>query len=88
VNGRCQLYPRGSISFKASIPGDWLREPGGASPATSFATLNEAEGAHIVKALERCGWQGSGERGAAKLLDMSTTTLESRIKRMGLTRPS
>jgi len=68
--------------------GDWLREPGGASPATSFPTLGEAERAHIVKALEQCGWRVSGEQGAAKLLDMPATTLESRMKRMGLTRPS
>ncbi len=68
--------------------GDWLREPGGAPPSAAFPTLDETERAHIVKALEQCGWRVSGEQGAAKLLDMPATTLESRMKRMGLTRPS
>ena len=68
--------------------GDWLREPGDALPATSFPTLDEAERAHIVKALEQCGWRVSGEQGAAEILDVPATTLDYRMKRLGISRPS
>lgn len=64
--------------------GDWLREPGGASPATSFPTLDEAERAHIVKALQQCGWRVSGEQGAAEILGVPATTLNYRMKRLGI----
>ena len=68
--------------------GDWLREPGGASPATSFPTLDEAERLHILKALEASGWRVSGEQGAAEILDVPATTLDYRMKRLGISRPS
>ena len=52
--------------------------------ATTAATLEEAEREHIVRALERCGWRIRGSNAAAELLGMKPTTLESRIKKLGL----
>jgi transcriptional regulator with GAF, ATPase, and Fis domain len=48
-------------------------------------TLEEAERAHIVRALERCNWRIRGSRGAADQLDIKPTTLESRMKKLGIT---
>jgi DNA-binding NtrC family response regulator len=48
-------------------------------------TLEEAERAHIVRALQRCNWRIRGPHGAAEQLDIKPTTLESRIKKLGIT---
>jgi formate hydrogenlyase transcriptional activator len=48
-------------------------------------TLEEAERAHIVRALERCNWRIRGAHGAAEQLDIKPTTLESRMKKLGIT---
>ena len=42
----------------------------------------------IIEALERTGWRVSGPRGAAHALGLKPTTLEARMKRLGITRPS
>ncbi len=53
----------------------------------SAQTLEEVERRHIQQVLERTGWRVSGEHGAARILGLKPTTLESRMKRMGLRRP-
>ena len=50
-------------------------------------TLEEAERAHIVAALVQTGWRIRGVSGAAMLLDIKPTTLESRMQRLGIRRP-
>jgi transcriptional regulator with GAF, ATPase, and Fis domain len=45
-------------------------------------TLEEAERAHIVRALQRCNWRIRGTHGAAEQLDIKPTTLESRMKKL------
>src|SRR5712672_2867851 len=52
--------------------------------ANAAGTLEDAEREHIVRALERSGWRIRGSNAAAELLGMKPTTLESRIKKLGL----
>jgi formate hydrogenlyase transcriptional activator len=47
-------------------------------------SLDEAERAIILQAVEQCDWRIRGSKGAAALLDIKPTTLESRIKKLGL----
>jgi formate hydrogenlyase transcriptional activator len=47
-------------------------------------SLDEAEVTIIRQAVERCNWRIRGANGAAALLNMKPTTLESRIKKLGL----
>jgi formate hydrogenlyase transcriptional activator len=47
-------------------------------------TLEEAEREHILQALQRCGWRIRGSNAAAELLGIKPTTLESRMKKLGL----
>jgi formate hydrogenlyase transcriptional activator len=47
-------------------------------------SLDEAERAIILQAVEQCHWRIRGSNGAAALLDIKPTTLESRIKKLGL----
>jgi formate hydrogenlyase transcriptional activator len=56
-------------------------------PAEVF-TLEELERRHIRAVLERARWVIEGAEGAARLLDMSPSTIRSRMKRLGITRPS
>jgi len=55
--------------------------------ADGVATLDDVQRAHILDTLERTGWQVSGVRGAAELLSVKPTTLESRMKKLGIQRP-
>ncbi len=47
-------------------------------------SLEGAERAIIQQALDQCNWRIRGPNGAATLLDIKPTTLESRIKKLGL----
>ena len=50
-------------------------------------TLEEVERKHIIKVLESTSWRVSGERGAARILGMKPTTLESRLVKLGISKP-
>jgi transcriptional regulator with GAF, ATPase, and Fis domain len=52
--------------------------------AVTAGSLDEAERAIILQALEQCNWRIRGSNGAAVILDIKPTTLESRIKKLGL----
>ncbi len=52
------------------------------------ATLYDSERLHILQALERGGWRIYGPLGAANRLGINPSTLRSRMKRLGLARPS
>jgi formate hydrogenlyase transcriptional activator len=47
-------------------------------------SLDEAERTIILQALKQCNWRIRGSTGAAALLDVKPTTLESRIKKLEL----
>ena len=47
-------------------------------------SLDDSEREIIIQALEQCNWRIRGSNGAAALLDIKPTTLESRIKKLGL----
>ncbi|MCK5709080.1 MAG: sigma 54-interacting transcriptional regulator [Deltaproteobacteria bacterium] len=50
--------------------------------------IQEIERRNIILALEKTNWRVSGEKGAAALLGMPSTTLSSRIKALGIKRPA
>ena len=66
--------------------GDW--PPAAAKPpgAAADLSLEEVEKNHIIEVLEMTGWRVSGERGAAKILGLKPTTLEARMKKLGIRR--
>ena len=69
-------------------PADRMRTPAGL-PAERGAgrTLEETERARILEVLEETKWRVSGPKGAAVRLGLKPTTLESRMKRLGIRRP-
>ncbi len=54
----------------------------------TIRTLEEAERAHILSALEKTGWRIAGKGGAAEILDLKRTTLLSKMKKLGIQRPA
>ena len=49
--------------------------------------LEAVERNHIINVLNQTSWRVSGQKGAADLLGLKPTTLESRMKKLGITRP-
>jgi transcriptional regulator with GAF, ATPase, and Fis domain len=70
--------------------GDWLPKPASTNdPGEGVVpTMEELERRHVLQVLERTGWRVSGEKGAAKLLGLKPTTLESRMKKLNIARPA
>ena len=66
--------------------GEWLPKPRVTPTGARVPTLEELESEQIIKTLEMTGWRVSGEKGAAKLLGMKPTTLEARMKKLGIKR--
>jgi transcriptional regulator with GAF, ATPase, and Fis domain len=48
--------------------------------------LNDLEKDHIIAVLDKTNWKVSGEKGAAKILGLNATTLEARMKKLGIER--
>jgi formate hydrogenlyase transcriptional activator len=67
---------------------DHLVAPVADARTKTATTLEEIERQHILSVLERVGWRVSGEGGAASILGLKRTTLEARMSRLGISRPS
>lgn len=65
---------------------DWLDMPNQTPEGGQPATLEQFERDHIVRALEHAGWKVSGAKGAADILGLKPTTLEARMKKLGIRR--
>jgi formate hydrogenlyase transcriptional activator len=55
--------------------------------AAGAVTLNDAEREHILEALRETHWVLGGPNGAAARLAMKRTTLQSKMKKLGIARP-
>jgi len=62
-------------------------EAAGVAETAPRPTLAAAERGQMLAALDQTGWRIRGPAGAAALLGLQPTTLESRIKKLGLSRP-
>jgi formate hydrogenlyase transcriptional activator len=58
-------------------------EPAGAH----LSTLEEVERQHILRVLRETSWRVAGGNGAAALLGMKRTTLQARMRKLGIRRP-
>jgi PAS domain S-box-containing protein len=54
------------------------------SDVSALANLKEVERSHVLAALEKTGWRVSGPGGAAEILDMKRTTLQAKMKKLGI----
>jgi formate hydrogenlyase transcriptional activator len=75
------LSPRGRFELGAVVAA-----PAGGSSKPQARSLEDLERQHIAAVLEETGWRVSGERGAAKILGLKRTTLEARMRKLGIVR--
>ncbi len=83
----------GRVNLERALP-----EPGGNAPARGTAAapdavlsdndLKELEKNNILRALKKTGWKVSGKDGAAAMLGVPPSTLNSKIKAFGIDIPS
>ena len=67
-------------------PIDWLSPSAAKAGQGKPLTLDEVERQHILDVLEQTSWRVSGEKGAAAILGLKPTTLEARMKKLGIER--
>jgi|RhiMethySRZTD1v2_1073278.scaffolds.fasta_scaffold27118_3 formate hydrogenlyase transcriptional activator len=65
-----------------------LPSPAAGSKTIPGRSLEHVERDHIIAVLESVGWRVSGDRGAASVLGLKRTTLEARMRKLGISRPS
>jgi formate hydrogenlyase transcriptional activator len=58
------------------------------SDSSKHTTMEDAEREHILATLRATNWTISGPGGAAAILGMKRTTLQSRMKKLGISRPN
>ena len=84
----------GELNLDSALPAGSLKmartatapEADGDGRVLTHKELLDLERSNIVAALEKSGWRVSGEKGAARLLGVPSTTLSSRIKTLGIKR--
>ncbi len=82
---RAVILAKGPV-LKIDMPANAIAA---AIPAKShLASLEEVERDHILRVLEASGWRVRGENGAAAVLGLKPSTLESRMTKLGIRRPS
>ena len=67
-------------------PIEWLSSSDGKAGQAKTHTLQEAERQHIVDVLGQTSWRVSGPKGAAAVLGLKPTTLEAKMKKLGIER--
>jgi transcriptional regulator with GAF, ATPase, and Fis domain len=88
---RAMILNRGPVLHVAikAAPSPAVRSrPDEVAEDASAGTLKDREREQILQALQQTGWRIRGAGGAAERLGIKPTTLESRMKRLGLKRPT
>jgi transcriptional regulator with GAF, ATPase, and Fis domain len=78
---RAVLLNRGDVIHTIVLPGAFAKEE---SPKTSLTSMEEVERGHIIQVLRQCKGKIAGKGGAAEFLKMHASTLNSRIKKLGI----
>jgi len=80
-----RLRPRRSFRRRSSSSSVSFTSLTSSNP--SISTLEEAERQHILRALKQTQWRIAGPKGAAMLLGIKRTTLQARMRKLGIRRP-
>jgi two-component system, NtrC family, response regulator HydG len=81
---RSVLLTRAEVIDFIELDGEVIAPSGGMRQRKRIKTMWENERDHILAALEMSKWKIYGEGGAAQILDMHVSTLNSRIKKLGI----
>ena len=66
--------------------GDWFSRLESEDSQKYILSMQDLERKHILKVLDLTSWRVSGKGGAAEILDLKPTTLEARMKKLGIER--
>lgn len=85
---RCMLTARGSMINEVELPSTVTED--GVVPHKPYAlrTMLEMETEHIIGVLKNCKGKVCGPGGAAEILDLPPSTLNSKMKKLGINRES
>ena len=64
----------------------WGDRSGAPPPSSDIASLDAFEREHILRVLTETNWIVGGPNGAAARLEMKRTTLQARMKKLGISR--
>jgi PAS domain S-box-containing protein len=78
------LSNKGVLEYGDWVPAHTTETNGTAKPVAT--KLDDVEKEHILSVLKQTNWRVSGEKGAAKILGLNATTLEARMKKLGIVR--
>ncbi len=87
---RAMILSSGPV-LKVQVPDAALADPAPSRRASVPhlpSTLREVERDQILRAVADAGWRIRGPRGAAEVLGLKPTTLEKRMAKLGIQRPS
>src|SRR5215468_7108624 len=85
--GKELRIPRSELKSDAPIAAEENSFAPSATLAMNISTLEEAERQHIMRALKQTQWRIAGPKGAATVLGMKRTTLQARMRKLGIRRP-
>jgi len=88
--GKELKIPLSEIRANSAAPANGFGPPPVSAevPASlNISTLEDAERQHILRALRQTRWRIAGPQGAAKILGMKRTTLQARMRKLGIRRP-
>jgi formate hydrogenlyase transcriptional activator len=83
---RCVLLATGLTIRETNLPPMDQRSASKLLPNTYLKTLEENERDHILEVLKRCNGKVFGIGGAAQILGVPVSTLNSKMKKLGITR--
>lgn len=82
---RAMILSKGPV-LKINLPNETVAAPFAAK--SQLFLLEDVECEHILHVLEICGWRIRGQGAAAEILGLKPSTLESRMAKLGIRRPS
>ncbi|SFD75882.1 Transcriptional regulator containing GAF, AAA-type ATPase, and DNA-binding Fis domains [Chitinophaga sp. CF118] len=81
---RSAIVSRGNFIQELNIPAGTQSKPSPTTPDFTLKTWEEHEKEYILYVLMKCNGRVSGARGAAQVLNIPPTTLESKMKKFGI----
>lgn len=86
---RAAILARGPIVDvgEALVPVQMAQPSIESMPEVGARTLEECERRHILRILDEVNWVIGGKQGAAEILGVPSSTLRSRMKKLGIERP-
>ncbi len=81
---RGTVLNRGKIFYVPNLESDHIHQE---SDTKTNLTLKENERLHILSILQKTDWKVRGPGGAAEILDLPPSTLNSRLKKLGIEKP-